>query len=376
MACGKKHYMMPREKLDELFSLLRDMGYQVIGPKKLDLGVSYEEISSLDEMPIGYVDDTKPGYYRLVKVEEPWVFGTLHGQCNWKRHLYPVEMVTFKAKKENGAFQLERVEHPVQRKAFFGVRPCDLSAIKVLDKVLLGGPFVDHVYKANRENTLIIVANCTRTSDTCFCASLDTGPRAKDGYDLALTEIIDSKGHRFLVTSDSTKGEEIISKLGLEEASEEDVQLVRSIYDEVRSKQTRKVYVENVKEILYENMDSPRWEDLDKRCLGCGNCTMVCPTCFCTTVYDYTSFTGDEAWRVRLIDSCFTLDYSYIHGGSIRKERKFTYRHWLTHKYATWQDQFGVLGCVGCGRCITWCPVGIAINEEVNYFTAKPATKA
>ena len=368
----KGTYVLDANRLNDLISLLRDEGYEVIGPKKLDFAVSYEPISSVDEMPVGYIDVTKPGFYRLEKWDKPVFFGTLHSSCSWKKYLYPIEVKLFTAKRENGSFKVEPGTYEVKKKAFLGVRPCDLSAIKVMDKVLMGGPFVDDLYKANRENTLIIGVNCTRSGETCFCNSLGTGPELGEGYDIGLTEITEGD-HRFIVRVLTDKGMEIISKMNLKEATDSDLEAERKAIDNAISTQTRKVYTEGIKEILYSNMEAPYWEELDKRCLGCGNCTMVCPTCFCTTVYDYTSFTGDEAWRVRLIDSCFTLAYSYIHGGSIRKERKFTYRHWLTHKYATWQDQFGTLGCVGCGRCITWCPVGIAINDEVNHFAGVKA---
>ncbi|MBF0393567.1 MAG: 4Fe-4S dicluster domain-containing protein, partial [Alphaproteobacteria bacterium] len=118
------------------------------------------------------------------------------------------------------------------------------------------------------------------------------------------------------------------------------------------------------------NREHPRWDEVAKRCLTCGNCTMVCPTCFCTTVDDVTDLGGTRTERVRSWDSCFTLDFSYIHGGSVRNEGSSRYRQWITHKLSSWHDQFGSSGCVGCGRCITWCPVGIDITEEVGAIRA------
>jgi sulfhydrogenase subunit beta (sulfur reductase) len=126
----------------------------------------------------------------------------------------------------------------------------------------------------------------------------------------------------------------------------------------------RTMDTKGIKELLYRNYENPRWDDVAKRCLTCGNCTMVCPTCFCTTVEDITDLTGEHVERWRKLDSCFTMDFSYIHGGSVRSSPRARYRQWMTHKLATWIDQFGTSGCVGCGRCITWCPVGIDITEE------------
>ena len=108
-----------------------------------------------------------------------------------------------------------------------------------------------------------------------------------------------------------------------------------------------------------------RWDDVAARCLTCGNCTLACPTCFCTSVEDSSDLTGEHAERWELWDSCFDLDFSYLHGGSVRTSPKSRYRQWLTHKLGTWHDQFGSSGCVGCGRCIVWCPAGIDLTEEV-----------
>ena len=120
----------------------------------------------------------------------------------------------------------------------------------------------------------------------------------------------------------------------------------------------------DIKGLLYRNYENPRWIEVANRCLTCGNCTLVCPTCFCNTIYEATDLAGKHAERWRKWDSCFNVDFSYIHGGSIRSSPMSRYRQWMTHKLATWIDQFGTSGCVGCGRCITWCPVGIDITEE------------
>ena len=147
-------------------------------------------------------------------------------------------------------------------------------------------------------------------------------------------------------------------------ASAEEKAKAEGIVAKAARQMGRTLDTKGIKELLYRNYENPRWDDVAKRCLTCGNCTLVCPTCFCTTVEDVTDLTGEHVERWRKLDSCFTMDFSYIHGGSIRSSPRARYRQWMTHKLATWIDQFGTSGCVGCGRCITWCPVGIDITEE------------
>ena len=138
----------------------------------------------------------------------------------------------------------------------------------------------------------------------------------------------------------------------------------------------RRMNTSVIRELLYNNLENPHWDEVATRCLNCANCTMVCPTCFCTTVQDVTDLTGKHAERWRKWDSCFSTEFSYIHGGSIRTSAKSRYRQWLVHKLASWHDQFGTSGCVGCGRCITWCPVGIDITEEANAFRESEVSRA
>ena len=149
------------------------------------------------------------------------------------------------------------------------------------------------------------------------------------------------------------------------EANEKEKCTADSIVKKTSEQMGRFIDTTNIKDLFYRNYEHPQWNNVTERCLNCANCTMVCPTCFCTTVEDVTDLTGEHAERWRKWDSCFTMDFSYIHGGSVRSSTQSRYRQWITHKLATWIDQFGTSGCVGCGRCITWCPVAIDITEEV-----------
>jgi formate hydrogenlyase subunit 6/NADH:ubiquinone oxidoreductase subunit I len=248
------------------------------------------------------------------------------------------------------------------RYALIGLRACDLEAMSILDRVLSSAHCSDPVYRRRRSAAFLVTFRCTEASGTCFCASVNSGPYATKGFDLALTELLDGP-HRFLVESGSAKGEDILSQVPRHNATAEDLDCARKATAEA-NRQTRSINLEGLKEALYAASEHPRWQQVATRCLACANCTMVCPTCFCSTVEDSSDLTGTTAERWRRTDSCFTKSFSYIHGGSIRTSVPARYRQWLTHKLAYWQDQFGTLGCVGCGRCITWCPAGIDITEE------------
>lgn len=226
----------------------------------------------------------------------------------------------------------------------------------------------DPLYTSRRQGALVIVVNCGQAAKTCFCTSTNTGPRAETGYDLALTEILDGDDHYFVAEIGSKKGLSLMAEIPHAEAGSRHILRAEQSSKRAEDQMGRQIDLSDIKELLYRNYDNERWDELEKRCLACGNCTMACPTCFCSKVEDVTDLTGDHAERWREWDSCFTMDFSYIHGGSVRQTIRSRYRQWLMHKLATWVEQFGTSGCVGCGRCITWCPVGIDLTEEVRLI--------
>jgi ferredoxin len=180
-----------------------------------------------------------------------------------------------------------------------------------------------------------------------------------------MTEVLDAAGHRFVVEAVSDRGVEVLAEVGGRIASESDRADAAAVAESAAARMGRKVDTAGLKELLYASADSPMWDEVATRCLSCTNCTMVCPTCFCTDVQDVTDLTGDAVQHERIWDSCFDLQHSYLHGGSVRRTTKARYRQWMTHKLASWIDQFGTSGCVGCGRCVTWCPAGIDITAQV-----------
>jgi ferredoxin len=251
-----------------------------------------------------------------------------------------------------------------------------MAAIAVQDRVLLQGTYTDPVYQARRGKVVLIAVNCTRAGGTCFCTSMGTGPKVTSGYDIALTEVLEDGKHYFVAQTGTELGEEIVREVPHQEAGEKEKQTAEGLVAKAAGEMGRTLEAEGVHDLLVANLEHKRWDEAARRCLTCGNCTLVCPTCFCTTVEDVTDLTGEQAERWRRWDSCFTLDFSYIHGGSVRPSGRARYRQWMTHKLATWHDQFGTSGCVGCGRCITWCPVGIDITEEARAIRETTISQA
>lgn len=293
------------------------------------------------------------------------LFGYVVGPQSWKKFLLQPETVLWRAKRERSGFQVSGENGEGPRYAFIGARSCDVHAIAIQDKVFVSGEYVDPSYKSRREKLFVVAVNCGKAGGTCFCTSMGTGPRATFGFDLALTEVLDRDRHYFLAEVGTKLGADVLREVSHRDAREAEDESAERMVRECSEHMGRTMDTTKIKELLYRNYEHPRWENVAARCLTCGNCTFVCPTCFCTTVEDFTDLSGRVAERRRRMDVCFTLDFSYIHGGSIRSSSRSRYRQWMTHKLATWIDQFGVIGCVGCGRCITWCPVAIDITEEL-----------
>jgi sulfhydrogenase subunit beta (sulfur reductase) len=345
--------------LDALIAALADAGREVFGTVRRDGAVVYEEVASSADLPKGWIDEQSGGHYRLRQEGEAY-FGATLGPQGWKRILHPPKQTLWRTEGTGEETKIIREPLDETRRAFIGARACDLAAIAAQDRVLIEGPYRDPHYAARRANLFIVAVNCTRSADTCFCTSMNTGPKATKGYDIALTEL---DGGRFLAEAASDEGLALLATLPTRPATTDDESAAEAGIDRARDQQ-RRIDTEGLPALLKERPDHPRWSEVAQRCLNCANCTMVCPTCFCTTVDEVTSLDGPETERVNSWASCFTVDFSHVHGGAVRPGAKSRYRQWMTHKLATWVDQFGEMGCVGCGRCISWCPVGIDITEE------------
>ena len=370
---GDKVILSP-QGLQQLIKTLWEEGYTVIGPRLVDGAIVYGEVRSIEDLPEGWGDEQEAGRYRLRRRGDKALFGYNLGPDSWKRFLHPPRILLWKAEKTPKGFRITHNGHEASRYAFLGVRACELHAIRIQDKVFLQGRYKDPIYMSRRANTLIITVNCTEAGRTCFCASMGAGPKAHEGFDISLTEVTGDE-HYFLAEVGSERGSEILERIEYRAAARDEVSEAEERVSRAAESMGRSLQTEGLKELLYQNYEHPRWDEVAERCLTCGNCTLVCPTCFCTTVEEVTSLDGGSSERWRVWDSCFSLQFSYIHGGSVRASPKSRYRQWLTHKLATWQDQFGEIGCVGCGRCITWCPVGIDITEEVKAIRENAVKK-
>jgi len=359
--------VLAASELESLMRALARRGYEVLGPVVRDGAIVIDTIRAASELPVGYEDIQSPGRYRLERKEHGAFFAFTVGPHSWKKVFHvPIERLfqVRRKKDEKGRMEFVPAPKPERRVALLGARPCEIAAVAIQDRVLRDGEHPDPRYAARREHVFVVAVNCGRAGGTCFCVSMGTGPRAERGFDLALTEIVEEGAHRFLVEVGSDEGAAVLSELRSAPALGEDVARAASISANTAASMGRTLDTAGLKERLQANLEHPRWDDVASRCLACGNCTNVCPTCFCTEVVDTTDFEGATAERTKRWDSCFNLDFTHVHGGSVRSSVKGRYRQWHTHKLANWHDQFGSSGCVGCGRCITWCPVGIDITEE------------
>lgn len=361
--------------LQRLFDALHARGYSTIGPYIEQNVIVYSEIRTVAELPIGWTDVQEGGAYRLERRDDAALFGYTVGPHSWKRFLSPPLRMLWRARKTPEGFEFLDDSAPPPRYAFIGVRACELHAIQRLDAIYTGGGVIDDDYQARRSAAFIVAVNCGKAGATCFCASLDSGPAVGPGYDLALTELLDGE-HRFVVAVGSPRGAEVLAELPHRTATEGEIELAEAVVAQAASQMGRTLETTGLQELLYRNIEHPHWDKVAERCLTCGNCTMVCPTCFCFTIEDTTDLAGQTAERWRRTDSCFSTAFSFISSGSIRTSAKARYRQWLVHKLAAWQEQFGSIGCVGCGRCITWCPVGIDLTAEVAALRAEDTGQA
>lgn len=354
---------LPRAALSGLIDAIRDAGYRVIGPREEtgQGGLVYREIDGVEDLPQGLHDRQAPGSYRLEKTGSPRYFAWANTASAIKPFVYAPREKLWRVVHKEGRIHFEAVEREAAKTAILGVRACDLAALELQDAHFLRGQFVDPYYKARREKLLLVAVNCSHAAATCFCASTGDGPEVSTGYDILLDELEDG----YLLRVGSTRGAMIVADLPLQAATHGHLEAALAQSESCRAQQ-RVLPGEQDLARLGEHLESARWTKVAERCLSCGNCTAVCPTCFCHRELEVPALDGKSSEHWRDADSCFSEDHSYIVGEVVRHGTRERYRQWMTHKLFNWVPQYGRIGCTGCGRCTTWCPVGIDFVAEAN----------
>jgi ferredoxin len=394
-------WTLAKAGFDDFIGLLVHDGYEVVGPRLEQGAIVYAPVRSVKDLPVGWTDRQAPGAYRLEKRNDQAYFGYAVGPTSWKQYLFPPFLRLWQGQRTATGFTVHEEHHDPPRRAFLGLRACELHALAVQDRVFINrdGQFTDPYYVQARRRLFLIAVECEYPGGTCFCVSMGTGPAVRPervpppaaqredparvplplatppGHaefaampvcDLVLTELDDA----FVVRVVSPAGQGVVDRLRLPAASAGQVEEARRRVEAAAQSMGRAVGVTDVRDLLHRNQEHGRWDHVAGRCLACTNCTLVCPTCFCSCTEDVTDLSGQTAGRVRRWDSCFNPEFARVHGGNFRPGVRGRYRQWLTHKFASWYDQFDVSGCVGCGRCITWCPVGIDVTEEIAAIRA------
>lgn len=357
-------------------ALVRD-GRRVLGPQVADGAIVLRDLSSVAALPTGWLDEQDGGTYRLRHDPAAGTFDHVVGPHSLKNFLFPARETIASFTRTDGTWAQANPPPPEPPLAVIGVRGCDLAALAVQDRVFLGGDHVDPGYQSRRQRLFVVAVNCRRAAATCFCHSMGCGPAAGPGFDLALTEI----DGRFACEAGSAAGAAMLAAARdagalLVPCTSPEIEAARGVPRDLAKRMQERQPMEgspaprsldthDIRDLLMGSLEHPRWDDVAARCLSCTNCTLVCPTCFCASVQEVADLSGDHVDRERHWASCFTLDHARMHGHSVRSSTASRYRQWLTHKFAGWIDQFGTSGCTGCGRCITWCPVGIDVTAEI-----------
>lgn len=353
---------LSRSSLQSLIDAVRETGYECVGPQLHDNAIHYKTMTSVAQLPQGVHDTQTPGHYRLMQSDDPRFFTWANGPQSLKPWVFASEETLWHSTRNaENHLEFTAPAPPVRKLAVLGARACDIAALYIQDKHFLQEDFNDPYYASRREHLVIIAVNCTHPAETCFCASTGDGPNADYGYDIALTELAEG----YLIQARSQFGTNLLQRLPLTPATSAQLAEAASSFESAIHAQQRRLPSRNLKQALFANLNHAQWDKIAKRCLSCGNCTSVCPTCFCHRETERPDLDGDHSEHLRQWDSCFSAGHSYIHGITIRASTAQRYRQWLTHKLGSWHDQYGRSGCVGCGRCISWCPVGIDITQEV-----------
>lgn len=365
------NYFFQSDQLQLLLDTLQRAGFICIGPQVRDGAIIFDRITSVEQLPRGIRDEQAPGSYSLKPDASTKYFDWANGPQAIKPLLFsPREKLWLSQRSADGQISFETAEPELEPLAIIGARACDVAAMKIQDQHFLQQQYVDPYYQARRKNLLIVAVNCSHPADTCFCHSTGDGPFVDDSIDSGADIVLTELQHGFLISTGTDQGEKILLNLSLQDSTKEQLAESESIAANAAN-QKRQLPAIDISSQLMKELDNDAWHNIAARCLSCGNCTLVCPTCFCHSENDVAELDGKTSSHYRDWDSCFSQGHSYIHGITIRSETSQRYRQWLTHKFSSWHDQYGRSGCVGCGRCITWCPAGIDVTESITQLVER-----
>ncbi|RLB07278.1 MAG: hydrogenase [Deltaproteobacteria bacterium] len=259
--------------------------------------------------------------------------------------------------------QVEEAPQSAPRTIIFGARPCDARGFRVFDSVFTAGPYEDPYYSSRRQQTTIVTIFCTQPQNTCFCTSVGTGPTDTEGSDLVLTPITEG----YLAEAITEKGKELLQDEAFVSAQER-------VEEAQRAKEGIKLEseldLEGIPQRLMELFSTDFWERVSAKCISCGACTYLCPTCYCFNITDEAA--GLEGERVRTWDSCMFYQYTLeASGHNPRPTKAERYRNRVGHKFSYHPINYeGMIGCCGCGRCIKSCPVSLDIRQVLREAKA------
>jgi ferredoxin len=377
---GSSRRLDPVEGLDALVQLLVSDGYRVVAPVVRHDSLVYDDVEHGDDLPTGVAVQQSAGHWRLTAHADHTRFGWTPGADSWKRFVFPARQEVVRVRRVDGSFVVSRPPAPDRPLALLGARDCELRALAVLDRVVLDPDHPDPRYAERRAGMFVVAVTCGRPSDTCWCTSMGGGPQPRSGYDIRLTEVTDgAEGpHRLIADAGTDRGAAVLARLAAPVATAADHAATDTVAAAAAATMPARLPGSDLPRLLAGTMEHPRWDAVAARCLSCANCTLVCPTCFCSTFSDSAELGADHAAgadtvRVQEWASCFQLDHSNLAGRPVRATTQSRYRQWLTHKLMTWPEQFGTTGCVGCGRCTTWCPAGIDLVEEAGALIGAAA---
>lgn len=354
---------LDRADLQCLYDALTKAGYKVIGPQAKDGAIVFSHLKSVDGLPWGTVERVKPGSYTLEQEHNNRCFNWNTGPQLLKPWLFKPQELLWHGEESDDGIRFKQAEVSAEPLAFIGLRACDIAALYLQDKHFLHGEYPDPWYSEQRHKLCLVAVNCSQSAETCFCVSTGDGPEVTFGFDVLLDEVDEG----YLVQSKSDKGDAVVAELPLMPSNQ---MLEHQARQQLAKASVQTKVMPDAKQLakLTEHLNAQQWQDIAQRCFACGNCTLVCPTCFCSKQESEMAPENGAHQQVRYWDSCFSEKHSYIAGKHIRGEISQRYRQWMLHKLATWQDQYGRSGCVGCGRCISWCPAAIDIVQEASII--------